>query len=173
MVQIMILGKGVILSSITNFFPFQTITNTIKTTITLDFNRKRSINLAESALAKAKLTCAKVLANHNKIRHVGYYDSFGKILGDSSREKLAPLEGEGAEEMHILNGTAASSIVLWKRSDYLLGRLDAIIMIMDKVVDLIVPQKDTGAYFLVVFDKETPTSDVERARLDIVRFEKK
>jgi hypothetical protein len=146
-------------------------TNNIKTTLHGFPSKVQSI-LTESALAKAKLTCDRVLANHNKIRHAGYYDLFGKILCDSSREKLAPLEGEGAEEMHILNGTAASSIDLWKRSAYLLGRLDALIMIMEKVVDLIVPQKDTGSYFLVVFDKDTPTSEVERVRLDIIESEK-
>jgi hypothetical protein len=122
----------------------------------------------ESALAEAKLTCDSILAKYKDIRHAGYYDSFGKILYDSGREKLKPLEGEGVEEMHILNGTAASSIVLWKRSDYLLGRLDALIMIMGKVVDLIVPHRDTGSYFLAVFDNETPTSEVEKVRLSIL-----
>lgn len=113
----------------------------------------------------AKRTCDKVLARSKKIRHVGYYDSFGKVLYDVGREKLEPLKGEGIEEMHILNGTAASTLLLWKRSDYLLGRMNALIMIMGKVVDLIIPQHDTGAYFLVVFDPDTQTSEVERVLL--------
>jgi len=97
---------------------------------------------------------------------------FGKILCDRGREQLEPLKGEGVEEMHILNGTAASTVALWKRSDYLLGRLDAFIMIMEKVVDLIVPQQDTGSYFLAVFDPETPMAEVERIRLSIIESSK-
>ncbi len=76
-----------------------------------------------------RATCDNVLASNRKIRHVGYYDSFGKVLCDSSRENMEGLKGEGVEEMHILNGTAASTLVLWKRSDFLLGRLNAFIMI--------------------------------------------
>jgi hypothetical protein len=99
---------------------------------------------------------------------VGYYDSFGRSLYDSGREGPIKLEGEGTEEMHILNGTAASTLELWKRSVDLLGRMNAFIMIMEKVVDLIVPHRDTGAYFLVVFDKDAPVSEVEKTRLRIV-----
>jgi len=128
--------------------------------------------LTESNLARAKYTCNNVLAKSKKLRHVGYYDLFGKILCDSGREQLEPLKGEGVEEMHILNGTAASTVALWKRSDYLLGRLDAFIMIMEKVVDLIVPQQDTGSYFLAVFDPETPMAEVERVRLSIIESTK-
>ncbi|HYB04706.1 MAG TPA: hypothetical protein VED17_09600 [Nitrososphaerales archaeon] len=121
--------------------------------------------IATQTLDNAKLTCDRILAESKKIRHVGYYDSFGKVLYDHGREKLEPLKGEGLEEMHILNGTAASSLMLWKRSQYLLGQLDALIMIMGKVVDLIIPQHDSGAYFLVVFDPDTPTSEADRVRL--------
>jgi len=120
---------------------------------------------ATQALNDAKLSCDGILLESQKIRHVGYYDSFGKVLYDHGREQLEPLQGEGLEEMHILNGTAASSLVLWQRSKYLLGQLDALIMIMGKVVDLMIPQLDTGGYFLVVFDKDTPTSEVDRVRL--------
>jgi hypothetical protein len=122
----------------------------------------------KSAMERTKLTCDRVLASNKKIRHVGYYDSFGKILCDSSREKLAQLEGEGVEEMHILNGTAASTLVLWKRSSYLLGKLNAFIMILGKIVDLIVPDGDTGSYFLVVFDNDATSSEVEQARMSLV-----
>jgi len=117
---------------------------------------------------KAKQICDSVLAKSKMLRHVGYYDSFGKIICDSSRGQLEPLKGEGVEEMHILNGTAASTVELWKRSDYLLGRLDAFIMIMGKVVDLIVPQKETGSYFLAVFDPQTPMSEVEQVRGSLI-----
>jgi hypothetical protein len=122
---------------------------------------------SKPSLDNAKDTCGRILSQSKKIRHVGYYDSFGKVLYDIGREKLEPLEDEGLEEMHILNGTAASTLVLWKRSDYLLGRLDALIMVMGKIVDLIIPQHDTGAYFLVVFDKDTPLPEVERVRLSV------
>jgi hypothetical protein len=80
------------------------------------------------------------------------------------------LKGEGVEEMHILNGTAASTLVLWKRSDFLLGRLNAFIMIREKVVDLIVPEDDEDAYFLVVFDEGSPTYEVDQARLKIIEL---
>jgi len=124
--------------------------------------------ITNSALAKAKTTCDAALTQSKKLRHAGYYDSFGKVLYDKSRDILEPLKGEGLEEMHILNGTAASTLELWKRSDYLLGRMDALIMIMGKVVDLIVPEKNTGFYFLAVFDNDTPLSEVERVRHSII-----
>jgi hypothetical protein len=122
----------------------------------------------ESALDQAKRICDKVQESYDKIRHVGYYDSLGRILYDSGRKGLIMLEGEGTEEMHILNGTAASTLELWKRSDDLLGRMNAFIMIMEKIVDLIVPDGVVGAYFLVVFDKDAPVSEVERVRLCIM-----
>ena len=122
----------------------------------------------ESTFDRAKHTCDKVRASSNKIRHVGYYDSFGKVLYDSGREGVVLLEGEGVEEMHILNGTAASTLTLWKRSDDLLGRMNAFIMIREKIVDLIMPHLDTDSYFLVVFDKDTPISEVDRARVIIL-----
>jgi hypothetical protein len=114
---------------------------------------------------KAKITCSKVLAQSKKIRHVGYYDSFGRVLYDAGREKLEPLKDEGVEEMHILNGTAASTLTLWKRSECLLGGMNALIMLLGKVVDLIVPETETGSYFLVVFDNDTSMAEVERVRL--------
>ena len=48
-----------------------------------------------------------------RIRHVGYYDGFGRILYDSIKENQVYLEG--VEEMHILNGTVAMSLNLWDR----------------------------------------------------------
>lgn len=117
--------------------------------------------MSEKDFDKVKNTCDLVRSRFENIRHVGYYDSFGKILYDSGRENLEPLKGEGVEEMHILNGTAASTLVLWQRSDYLLGKMDAFIMIREKIVDLIVPHGDS--YFLVVFDSKTPTSEVDGA----------
>ena len=77
--------------------------------------------MKKSALAKAKSACDRVLASHRRIRHIGYYDSLGKRLYDVSRGRLEPLKGEGVEEMHILNGTAATALVIWKRSDRLIG----------------------------------------------------
>jgi hypothetical protein len=117
------------------------------------------------SLDSAKRTCDLVRSKFSNVRHVGLYDSFGKILYDSGRENLEPLKGEGVEEMHILNGTAASTLVLWKRSDYLLGKMDAFIMIREKIVDLIVPRDDY--YFLVVFDKNAEMAEVEGARRSI------
>ena len=123
--------------------------------------------MEESSIAEAKVICDRVLVSNRNIRHVGYYDTFGKVLCDSSRANLEGLKGEGLEEMHILNGTAASTLVLWNRADFLLGALDALIMIREKVVDLIVPHGEEGAYFLVVFDKGSPTSEADEARLMI------
>jgi hypothetical protein len=128
--------------------------------------------LADSVFDQAKRICNAIRPISEKIRHVGYYDSFGKVLYDTERDVLEPLKGEGMEEMHILNGTAASTLVLWKRSDFLLGRLDAFIMIRDKIVDLIAPHGDTGSYFLVVFDKDTSVADVERVRQGIIEAER-
>lgn len=133
------------------------------------FGEARKFLSEDSAvLDSAKLTCDSVRSKFENIRHVGYYDSFGKVLYDSSRQQLEPLKGEGIEEMHILNGTAASTVVLWKRSDHLLGHLDAFIMIRSKIVDLIIPQDHTGSYFLIVFDSDTPISRVEEARQSVI-----
>jgi hypothetical protein len=126
----------------------------------------------QAPLDRAKVTCDKVLEQHKALRHLGYYNSFGKILYDKSRGNLEPLKGEGLEEMHILNGTAATSLVLWKRSDYLLGRLDAVIMVMEKIVDLLVPHGETGSYFLAVFDKNVPMAEVDKVRLSILEYGK-
>jgi len=127
--------------------------------------------LIDSDLARVKAVCNMVLTSNSKIRHVGYYDSFGKVLCDSARDASVSLEGEGIEEMHILNGTAASTLALWKRSVFLLGHMDALVMITEKVVDLIVPRKD-DSYYLVVFDAGTSVTIVGEARLKIFELER-
>lgn len=115
-----------------------------------------------------KFACQTVRTEFTRIRHIGYYDSFGKVLYDTSREQLEPLKGEGLEEMHILNGTAATTLDIWKRSATLLGRMDFLVMALEKVVDLLVPH-DGGSYFLIVFDSGVPLGDVEAVRKSIGR----
>lgn len=116
-------------------------------------------------LESAKLICDEIRRGYEQIRHVGFYDFLGKILYDSQRDQLVPLEG--VEEMHILNGTVATTLALWKRSDHLIGESLAFIMIRKKIVGLIVPRTDDGSYFLAIFEKETPISVVEKVRREL------
>jgi hypothetical protein len=121
-------------------------------------------------LAKAKSTCDTIIAKYGRykgLRFIGIHDSFGMVLYGRPRENLVSMEGEGDEESHILDATAATTVTLWERSSYLLGRQDALIMMFEKIVDLIVPRHDDGYYFLACFDPGTPLSDVEQVRLSI------
>src|SRR5712692_2563472 len=93
-----------------------------------------------------------MLSSDKRIRHVGYYNSLGRILHDAIRENTKPMEGE--EEKHILNGTVASMITLWRASDQIIGEIEGFVMMRERMVGLVVPLK-SGNYFLVVFDKET------------------
>ena len=102
-----------------------------------------------------------------RIRHVGYYDSFGRILYDSTREKMIPLEG--VEEMHILNGTIASTLNLSKPASPLIGEVESFIMIRRKIVGLIVPHH-RGNYLLAIFEARTPIQIVEKARARLNRL---
>ena len=111
--------------------------------------------------------CDDVRKSDRKIRHLGYYDSFGRILYDSIREKLIHLEG--TEEMHILNGTMASMLNLWKPASPLIGKVQSFIMIREKIVGLIIPH-DRGNYFLVIFEARTPIQNVEKARARLNRL---
>ena len=74
--------------------------------------------------------CDKIRSSNSKIRHVGYYDPFGRILYDSIRPNTKPMEG--TEEMHILNGTVATTLNLWSPASPLIGRVQAFIIIRKK-----------------------------------------
>ena len=105
--------------------------------------------------------CDKIRSSEKRIRHVGYYDGFGRIIYDSIRPNREPMEN--TEEMHILNGTVASTLNLWKPASKLVGDTQAFIMIREKLVGLIVPHKE-GNYVLAIFEKDTDLSVVEKAR---------
>ena len=105
--------------------------------------------------------CDRLRSSDRKIRHAGYYDGFGRILYDSRRPGLKPMEG--TEEMHILNGTVASTINLWNPARELIGKTTSFIMIREKLVALIVPHQK-ASYFLIVFEAGTPVARVEKAR---------
>jgi len=122
--------------------------------------------IGDRGLDEAKLACDALQKHYREIRHIGYYDFFGKITYDRQRDNLQPLEG--TEEMHILNGNVATTLGNWKRSDFLLGRLDGIIMIREKITVLMVPRYTTDSYFLAVFNKNTPVSDIEKVRSRII-----
>jgi hypothetical protein len=117
------------------------------------------MSFTEKELAETKRTCDQIRDQNKQIRHIGCYDFFGKILFDSPRENLVHLEG--IEEMHILNGTVASTLALWKSPDHLIGNLQALIMIREKIVLLVVPRSDRRSYILAVFEKGTPISLAE------------
>jgi len=105
--------------------------------------------------------CDRLRSSDRKIRHVGYYDGFGRILYDSIRPGTTPMEG--TEEMHILNSTVASTINLWNPARELIGKTTSFIMIREKLVALIVPHRKAN-YFLIVFEAGTPMEKVERVR---------
>jgi hypothetical protein len=111
--------------------------------------------------------CDRLWASNERIRHVGFYDGLGRILFDSIRPRRIALEG--TEEMHILNGTIASMINLWNPSQDLIGKTLSIIMIKEKLIALIVPQKE-GKYFLIVLEAGTPLESVEEEREKILEM---
>lgn len=130
-----------------------------------------AITIPETELIEIKRICDKIRDEYRQIRHVGCYDFLGKILSDSPKENLVPLEG--IEEMHILNGTVASTLALWKSSDHLIGKLQAFIMIREKIVALIAPRGDMSSYFLAVFEKETPISVIDAVLSKVTNEDKR
>ena len=70
---------------------------------------------------------------------------------------------EGTEEMHILNGTVASTLNLWSPASPLIGKVQAFIMIRDKLTALIYPH-EKGRYFLVVLEAGTSLSEIGKIR---------
>jgi hypothetical protein len=108
--------------------------------------------------------CDKIRSSNPTIRHVGYYDSFGRILYDSIRPNTKPMEG--TEEMHILNGTVASTLNLWNPASPMIGKVKSFIMIREKLTALTYPHED-GRYFLVVFEAGVPLSEVEELLSEI------
>jgi hypothetical protein len=105
--------------------------------------------------------CDKIRSANSKIRHVGYYDNFGRILYDSIRPNTPPMEG--TEEMHILNGTIASTLNLWDPATPLIGRVQTFIMIREKLTALAHPHmspNEKGKYFLIVFESGISLSEI-------------
>jgi hypothetical protein len=107
----------------------------------------------------------RLRASNERMRHVGFYDDLVRILFDSIRPGRIALEG--TEEIHILNGTIASMINLWNPLRDLIGKTLSIIMIKEKLIALIVPQKE-GKYFLIVFEAGTLLESVEVVREKIL-----
>ncbi len=105
--------------------------------------------------------CDKIRSSNSKIRHVGYYDPFGRILYDSIRPNTKPMEG--TEEMHILNGTVATTLNLWSPASPLIGRVQAFIIIRKKLTALIYPH-EKGRYFLIVFEADIALSEIGKVR---------
>jgi hypothetical protein len=70
---------------------------------------------------------------------------------------------EGTEEMHILNGTVASTLNLWSPASRMIGKVQAFVMIREKLTALIYPH-EKGRYFLIVFEAGTALSEVGRVR---------
>ncbi len=105
--------------------------------------------------------CDRIRSSDSRIRHVGYYDSFGRILYDSIRPNTKPMEG--TEEMHILNGTVASTLNLWNPASQLIGKVKSFVMIRERLIALILPHVE-GQYFLVVFEAGTDLTQVESTR---------
>ena len=107
--------------------------------------------------------CDNVRKSDKRIRHVGYYDRFGRILYDSIGYETAL---ENTEEMHILNGTTASMLNLWRPASTLIGNVESFIMNRHKVIGLIIPAKHDN-YFLAIFEAKTPITIVEKTRVAI------
>ena len=114
-----------------------------------------------SKISLQRSICDKIRSSDSKIRHAGYYDHFGRILYDSIRPNTTPMEG--TEEMHILNGTVASTLNLWGPASPMIGRVQAFIMIREKLTALIYPH-EKGRYFLIVFESGTALSEVGKVR---------
>jgi len=70
---------------------------------------------------------------------------------------------EGTEEMHILNGTVAATLNLWSPASPMIGRVQAFIMIREKLTALIYPH-EKGRYFLIVFEAGTALFEVGKVR---------
>lgn len=109
--------------------------------------------------------CDSVRSSDTRIRHVGYYDGFGRIIYDSIRQNRTPMEN--TEEMHILNGTVAMTLNLWKPASKIIGETQAFIMMKDKLVGLIVPHKKNN-YVLAIFERGTDLRRVEKARIKLL-----
>jgi hypothetical protein len=112
--------------------------------------------------------CDTVRVSNPKIRHVGYYDGFGKILYDSIRPNTKPMEG--TEEMHILNGTVALTLNLWKPASSMIGNMKSFVMIREKLIALIAPHNEE-TYFLVVFEAGTDLSEIDKVRISLEEFQ--
>ena len=109
--------------------------------------------------------CDRIRSANSKIRHVGYYDNFGRILYDSIRPNTPPMEG--TEEMHILNGTIASTLNLWEPATPLIGKVQTFIMIREKLIALAHPNispHEKSKYFLIVFEAGISLSDIGEIR---------
>jgi hypothetical protein len=109
--------------------------------------------------------CDKIRSANSKIRHVGYYDNFGRILYDSIRPNTPPMEG--TEEMHILNGTIASTLNLWDPATPLIGKVQTFIMIREKLTALAhthMSPNEKGRYFLIVFEAGISLSEIGALR---------
>jgi hypothetical protein len=104
--------------------------------------------------------CDALRKSNKRIRHVGYYDRLGRIQYDSIGYETAL---EDNEEMHILNGTVASMLNLWRPSSSLIGDIESFIMIRKKIVGLIVPLEQEN-YLLAIFEAKTPIDIVEKLR---------
>ena len=107
--------------------------------------------------------CDIVRKSDKRIRHVGYYDRFGRMLYDSIGYKTAL---ENTEEMHILNGTTASMLNLWGPASTLIGKVESLTMKRQKIIGLIIPTKHDN-YFLAIFEAKTPITIVEKTRVAI------
>jgi hypothetical protein len=73
-----------------------------------------------------------------------------------------------AEEMHILNGTVASTLKEWRPVSALIGKIESLIMIREKIFGLIVPHKNQNC-FLVIFEALTPVTAIEQVRVKPLR----
>jgi hypothetical protein len=108
--------------------------------------------------------CDKIRSSNPKIRHVGYYDYFGRILYDSIRPNTKPMEG--TEEMHILNGTVASMLNLWNPASPLIGKVQAFVMEREKLTALIYLH-EKGRYFLIVLEAGIGLSEVGKVKTSL------
>lgn len=113
----------------------------------------------------ARGICERVRSSDQRIRHVGYYDEFGRILYDSIRENTQAMEG--IEEQHILNGRVATMLSIWKPADSIIGKIEGFVMIREKLVALILPEGNN--YFLVVFEAGTPLETLDKIRIMLLR----
>ena len=73
---------------------------------------------------------------------------------------------EGTEEMHILNGTVASTLNLWNPARPLIGKVKAFIMEREKLTALIYPHQK-GRYFLIVLEAGIGLTEVGKVRTSL------